>query len=47
MKTLECLTCSSELQLTQKYEIEPDNYLSLLDYDRIDQNSKMKEQFEA
>jgi hypothetical protein len=45
MKALECLTCSYELQLTQKYEIGTDNFLSLLDYDRIDQDSKLKEQF--
>ena len=47
MKTLECIVCFSELQSTQKYEIESDNYLSLLDYDRIDQDRKLKEQFEA
>jgi hypothetical protein len=47
MKTLECLVYFYELQLTQKYEIESDNYLSLLDYDRIDQDRKLKEQFEA
>jgi hypothetical protein len=33
MKTLECPTCFSELQFTQVYEIESDNYLRLLDYD--------------
>jgi hypothetical protein len=47
MKTLERPTCFSELQFTQVYEIESDNYLRLLDYDQIDQNGKLKEQFEA
>jgi len=47
MKTLECLVCFSELQLTQKFVRELDNYPSLLDYDRIDQDRKLKEQFEA
>ena len=47
MKALECPTCFSELQFTQEYEIESDNYLRLLDYDRIVQDRKLKEQFEA
>jgi len=44
MKTLECPTCFSELQFTQVYEIESDNYLKLLDYDQIVQDRKLKEQ---
>jgi hypothetical protein len=47
MKTLECPTCFSELQFTQVYEIESDNYLILLDYDQIVQDGQLKEQFEA
>jgi hypothetical protein len=47
MKTLESLTRFSELQLTQKYEIESNKYVSSLDCDPIDQDRKLKEQFEA
>lgn len=39
MKTLECVTSSSKLQLTQ-YKVEPYNHLRLSDYDRINQISR-------
>jgi hypothetical protein len=47
MKTLRYLACPSELQLTQEYDKESDSRQSLLDYDRIDQDRKLKEQSEA
>jgi len=47
MKTFEWLICSSELQLTQKYKMALDSYLRLWEYDRIAQDRKLEEQFEA
>ena len=47
MRTLGYLACSFELQLTQEYEKDSDSHLSLLDYDRIGQGRKLKEQSEG